>query len=87
MKAKKYIQVTDNDAIKMEGIHKISCCDCGLVHVWKLQKTKGNVSYWIVKRDNRATGQLRKNKSYEYKKVHPRPSCTTYPLNQFVDGF
>jgi len=63
LRAKKYVQTRDGDKIVVgEGrsrLHKIACCDCGLVHVLKF-KLEGSVITFRAYRDNRATGQRRR---------------------------
>jgi hypothetical protein len=37
------------------------CCDCGLVHRWQIQHSKGaRVTVVTTHRDNRSTGQRRR---------------------------
>lgn len=68
MKAKKYIQMHDDCTVPLMRYHKTVCCDCGLVHLWELKKNaKGNFVFRI-RRDNRATAQMRKNHKYEMHK-------------------
>ena len=38
---------------------KLACCDCGLVHEMDFRVLNRHIEY-RVKRDNRATGQLRR---------------------------
>ena len=38
---------------------KLACCDCGLVHTMDFRVVDGEVEF-KVKRDNRATGQIRR---------------------------
>lgn len=40
--------------------YKMSCCDCGLVHVVDSRVRGGRVQ-WRMRRDNRATGQVRRH--------------------------
>lgn len=50
-----------------EPYHKnygMSCCSCGLVHRIDFRVRKGRVQI-RVRRDNRSTGQLRRNREYE----------------------
>ena len=61
MKGKAYRQVEDGGFVKLEFMFKTACCDCGLVHVWKLRK-KAGVKVLQVWRDNRATGQRRRKR-------------------------
>lgn len=71
---KKYKQRHDGETIPIElhhvkglrkrekgALHKISCCDCGLVHLFHFRVYK-NVLYIEAYRDNRATGQVRRHK-------------------------
>lgn len=62
MKASKYIQMPEKDFVQIYKIFKTQCCDCGLVHLWEFHKPKGKPFGFIITRDNRATGQIRKNK-------------------------
>ena len=58
-----YKQIHDGDFLPLHHVHKIACCDCGLVHRWEFKiKTIGRkkVAGFIVARDNRATGQRRR---------------------------
>ena len=41
----------------------MSCCSCGLVHRIDHRIYKGEIQ-WRVRRDNRATGQLRRHREY-----------------------
>jgi hypothetical protein len=52
--------MSSGDFIKLERTFKTSCCDCGLAHTWEFRKRKGIYGF-IVTRDNRATGQLRRH--------------------------
>ena len=61
MKARSYIQMPAKAFVKLEKAFKTECCDCGLVHVWVLTERKG-VYGFRVERDNRATGQRRRNR-------------------------
>lgn len=46
------------------GIHKISCCDCGLVHRLEIENKRDHfeVTTW---RDERATAAKRRNKKFK----------------------
>jgi hypothetical protein len=44
----------------MKG-YKMACCDCGLVHVLNF-KVSGRTVQFRARRDNRATGQVRRHK-------------------------
>ena len=67
MRAKKYIQMSDDCTIIIGKHHKTLCCDCGLVHFWTLVKVGKDGFAWRVVRDNRATSQMRKNHKYDKK--------------------
>jgi hypothetical protein len=56
-----YTQIPDNGQLKLEPEFKTECCDCGLVHLWKLVKRKDFVGF-VIKRDNRATAQRRRRR-------------------------
>jgi len=43
---------------------KLACCDCGLVHTMDFRVVDGEVEF-KVKRDNRATGQIRRHMKKE----------------------
>ncbi|MBM4400656.1 MAG: hypothetical protein FJ045_01770 [Crenarchaeota archaeon] len=59
-----WIQMTNRCRITLDaGIFKTRCCDCGLVHIWKIHAGKKNVWFEVI-RDNRATGQVRRHKCY-----------------------
>jgi len=62
--ASKYRQRSPGEWCKMDenNLIAIACCDCSLVHVMEVKGTKGK--YQICGyRDNRATGQLRRQKA------------------------
>ena len=44
---------------RMEG-YRTSCCDCGLVHVMRFHVDDDGDVFVQFKRDNRATGQVRR---------------------------
>ena len=49
----------------MEG-YKMTCCDCGLVHEMEFRVTdEYNRVEFRVRRDNRATGQVRRHKKQD----------------------
>lgn len=62
MKAKSlYKETRDGDTIKVNGrLHKIACCDCGLIHLLEFRLVKGSVITFKAYRDNRATAQRRR---------------------------
>lgn len=59
--AKKYHQGYDGDDYRftLPARIYIACCDCGLVHSYVFSKS-GKAVKFIVKRESRATGQLRR---------------------------
>ena len=65
MQARKYVQMSDDCTLELEKVHKIACCDCGLVHVWEFKGIGKRTLIFRVRRDKRATGQMRKNNKYE----------------------
>lgn len=52
----------DNDELHL------ACCDCGLVHILQFHKIKKNIWDLVMFRNNRATGQLRRN---DYGNLYP----------------
>jgi hypothetical protein len=65
----KYPQFTEGEAMDMnwrERDFKMSCCDCGLVHVFRFAVSGRflRIRGW---RDNRATGQVRRRIKREIK--------------------
>jgi len=62
MKPCKYPQIFEGEKIIIKWEkedHKISCCDCGLVHRFRFN-VKGSKLVTRAWRDNRATGQIRR---------------------------
>jgi hypothetical protein len=59
----KYLQVYDGDWIepKPQNGHKVTCCDCGLVHKINFRVVKGKVQFQAF-RDNKATANKRRKK-------------------------
>lgn len=45
--------------------YKMCCCDCGLVHNMNFRIFEGRIQFQ-VNRNNRATGQKRRNKTLKY---------------------
>jgi hypothetical protein len=72
MKAKKYIQMSDDCTVMLMRFHKTLCCDCGLVHLWELKRIKKGIYGFRIRRDNQATAQMRKNNKYEMQKIAPQ---------------
>ena len=66
MKVRKYKQRVDGEWFRLGRYHKLTCCDCGLTHLFRWRVRKGEVELMAV-RDNRATGQLRRHKKFERK--------------------
>lgn len=58
----RYIQRKDGEGfeVKPGEVFKLACCDCGLVHQVAIVIEDGKVGF-AAKRDNRATGQRRRN--------------------------
>jgi len=42
-----------------QEVHRIACCDCGLVHDFQFQEIDGRI-HFRARRNNRATGQKRR---------------------------
>lgn len=64
MTRSKYEQVNDGDSFIVEpgvGV-KIQCCDCGLVHSFDVIITQEKKVVFTIKRDDRATEQIRRHK-------------------------
>ena len=60
---KKYYHIEDGDTIELnkrgETI-KFGCCDCGLIHKFSIAIQKNGRVGVMIRRDNRATAQLRR---------------------------
>ena len=58
----KYIQRYDNEGftVKSGEIHKIACCDCGLIHDFVFVSEDGESIGIAARRNNRATAQRRR---------------------------
>lgn len=56
-----YVQMPDNCFVELMPEFKTECCDCGLVHYWKLKFIRKKPGFQI-KRDNRATAQRRRKR-------------------------
>lgn len=65
----RYNQAYDGEWIQpvMKG-YKMSCCDCGLVHVLNF-KIVGKKIQLQAFRDNRASSSKRRNPKYSFKKI------------------
>lgn len=65
MRARAYKQAYTDEWFDLTGwpFHKISCCDCGKVHLIEFRKTKKG---WQMKAstDHRATAQRRRHNDY-----------------------
>jgi len=59
----KYHQQQDGEWMEPQRGYRAACCDCGLVHRLQFRVVKGKVQFraW---RDNRATAQMRRGKSF-----------------------
>lgn len=64
MISKKYVQMSDDCIFELKKWYKTLCCDCGLVHLWEFKMIKGK-PFFRIRRDNRATAQMRKNHKYD----------------------
>ena len=62
----KYIKRQDYEEFftnyKNKEILRLACCDCGLVHSFAFHMYRGGMLGIAAKRENRATGQLRRHK-------------------------
>lgn len=62
-----YYQIKDGDNIELDKggeIIKFSCCDCGLMHKFTMKiLDNGNIGV-MIRRDNRATAQLRRHNKF-----------------------
>ena len=57
---KKYPKVKANDWVQpVRKGYRLACCDCGLVHEMDFRIKNGRVQF-RARRNNRATGQLRR---------------------------
>ena len=68
-KSKAYRDIEGDEIVKLNAgsnVLKISCCDCGLVHLFVL--TKNNRALQIF-RENGSTGQLRRYRDFVCKPV------------------
>lgn len=59
MRARKYVQRADGEWFDTERLHKIACCDCGLVHLLRFRIRKGKIEMQATI-DKRATAQRRR---------------------------
>ena len=62
MKTRRYVQRYDGEPFSVASgeTHRISCCDCGLVHDMLFVSTDGEPISVTANRNNRATAQRRK---------------------------
>jgi hypothetical protein len=64
----KYTRKQDGAHVRLEEKFKTECCDCGLVHLWELEKLPdGKTFAFKVTRDIRATAQRRRVRKQEGK--------------------
>ncbi len=71
MKNTKYWKANEGEGIRLnldEDSWHFACCDCGLVHIMDFHHIKDNTWDFALFRDNRATGQLRRN---NYGTIYP----------------
>jgi hypothetical protein len=64
--------MSDDCKVSLRRFHKTLCCDCGLVHLWELKEDKKGNFVFRIRRDNRATAQMRKNYKYEFRKLNSK---------------
>lgn len=57
----KYPKVKNWTWLQIAREFRMGCCDCGLVHVFQF-RIRGRKIQLRAKRDNRATGQVRRHK-------------------------
>lgn len=61
----KYKQVVEGEWVQpIRKGYKMACCDCGLVHTVNFRIHKNKIQLQAF-RNNRATGQHRRNKKYK----------------------
>lgn len=62
----KYTQIYDGEWVepKPQKVHKMVCCDCGLVHTINFRVVKGKVQFQAI-RDKKATSNRRRNKKHK----------------------
>ena len=66
----KSIQLHDGDGFKIPkegGIVRFACCDCGLVHDFRIAVEEDGDIGFVIERNNRSTGQIRRWKKDEIK--------------------
>jgi len=61
---RKYVKIEDGQRRLLDGarrkfVHKVMCCDCGLVHVVRYRVRSANLMEITAWRDNRATAARR----------------------------
>jgi hypothetical protein len=57
----RYPKITDGEWVNPHmPSYNMSCCDCGLVHNLKFKVDKSGQVWIRVRRNNRATGQIRR---------------------------
>lgn len=62
MKVERYIQRQDDEWFKVTWPHRISCCDCGLVHDFKVRRNRKTGQYEMsARRVPSATGGKRRS--------------------------
>jgi len=70
MKARKYVQVVDGDTVEVEGrVHKIACCDCGLVHLLRFRMKGSAITFRVEARqpsDGPKTATLEKASRFKF---------------------
>ena len=66
----KIVQLHDGDGFKINkegGIIKFSCCDCGLTHNFTLAIEEDGDIGFVLERNGRSTGQMRRKREYDCK--------------------
>jgi uncharacterized Zn finger protein len=69
---RKFTQLKDGDSMELvdKVQHAVVCCDCGLVHNYEVTHTKNaRKTIVTVRRDNRATAQIRRYRHPELKGI------------------
>jgi len=67
----KYRAVEDGEIVTIENGAMIitACCDCGLVHLEKVESVDGGEVEITAWRDNRRTGQVRRYRNIKMERI------------------
>jgi hypothetical protein len=57
----RWYRAKEGESLRMHKVHRLSCCDCSLVHVFKFTRKKDGTLWFRAYRDNRATANKRRN--------------------------